>query len=275
MGAAYEATLVDASYGTNSRALSTTGTERIIDGSEIVLYLDCAVRTSFLALHTSNTTVSTDLTGNCALIVIGAFNGYLYGIVYHLDDLVGAGSCTDTATDTLLGIDLSNVVFNADCVLGTYLNAVTVTETSIGTGLIAGICQVSGEAASKSLIIELSGGCVAGTVTGNVRYLFNNVLSLNAENCGNTLSGIVTAGDTEVGLSLFAFAKCFCVTVTAAITASSAVCTGEAVSHGYGGFVFLNAEEYGGKGKEYRAYYCYNCKKDNGNNNSHCSILLT
>ncbi len=274
MRSAYEATLVDASYGTDCRTLSATGAEGIIDGSEIVLYLDRAVRAGLLALHASDTTVGADLTGNRAFIVVGARNGYLYGIVYHLDDLVGAGSCADAATDTLLGIDLSNVIFDADSILGTYLNAVTVTETSIGTGLIAGIREIGGETASESLVIELSGGCVAGTVAGNVCDLLDNVLSFNAENGGNALSGIVSAGDTEIGLSFVSFAQSLCVTVTAAIAAGSAVCAGEAVSDCYGGLVFLNAEEYGGKGKEYRTYYRYNGKKDNGNNNSHCSILL-
>ena len=274
MRSADEVTLVEASYGTNSHALSATGTETVIDGSEIVLYLDCAVWAGLLALHASDTTVRTDLTGNRALIVVRTVNGHLYGIVNDLNDVVGAGSCADTATDTLLRIDICNVVYDADCVLGTYLNAIAVSKTSVVTGLITGISKICGETATKSLIVELSGGSVAGAVAGNICNLLNYVLSLNAESGGNTLSGIVSTGDAEVGLSLFAFAKCFCVTVATAITTSSAVCTGEAVSDCYGGFVFLNAEEYGGKGKEYGANYCDDGKKDNGNNNSHCNILL-
>ena len=274
MRSADEVALVEASYGTNSRALSATGTETVIDGSEIVLYLDCAALTGLLALHASDTTVRTDLTGNRALIVAGALNDDLDGIVCDLDNVVGAGPCADTATDTLLRIDICNVVYDADSVLGTYLNAIAMSETSVVTGLITGISKVCGETATKSLIVELSCGSVAGAVAGNVCNLLNYVLSLNAESGGNTLSGIVSTGDAEVGLSLLAFAESLGVTVAAAIAAGSAVCAGEAVSDCYGGLVFLNAEEYGGKGKKYSAYYRYNCKKDNGNNNSHCSILL-
>ena len=242
MGAAYEATLVDASYGADCRALSATGTEGIIDGSEIVLDLDCAALTGLLALHASDTTVSADLTGNCALIVIGALNGYLYGIVYHLDDLVGAGSCADAATDTLLRIDLGNVVYDADSVLRTYLNAVAVTETSIGAGLIAGISKVCGETASKSLIIELSGGCVAGTVAGNVRYLFNNVLSLNAENRRDLRRALISAGNTEVGGSNLALSESLCIRITSRISAGTTVCPRQAFADCHCGCVLFYAE---------------------------------
>ena len=274
MRSADEVTLVEASYGTNSRALSATGAEGVIDGCKIVLYLDGSVGAGLLALHASDTAVGADLTGNRALVVVGALNCNLYGIVDQLDDMVGAGSCADTSTDTLLRIDICNVVYDADSVLRTYINAVAVSEAGVDTGLVSGISKVCGETATKSLIVELSGGSVAGAVAGNVCNLFHNVLSLNAESVGNTLSGIVSTGDAEVGLSLLAFAESLGVTVAAAIAAGSAVCAGEAVSDCYGGFVFLNAEEYGGKGKKYSAYYRYNCKKDNGNNNSHCSILL-
>lgn len=90
MRSADKVTLVNAMNGTNSRASTAAGAFRIINGSEIVNHVDCIVGTGFFALFTADTAVGAIFSYVCARVVIGAFDNYARGIVYKVNDAVGA-----------------------------------------------------------------------------------------------------------------------------------------------------------------------------------------
>ena len=268
MSAADKAALVNTVYGTSLYTRTASGTERVVDGREIVLNGDSAVGTGLLTLHTADTAVGAILAHRCALIVVGAFNDNARGVVEKVDDAVGTLTNADAAADTLLGINACNAVLNSDSILRTYRNAVAVAKTSIGTGLVAAVCHICGKAGFYTAYeLVLSFNHAAGTVAGYEGNLFYNVCRLNAEDSGDLLSGTVTAGNTEVGLVGGLFCKSLCIAVTSAEAARTAVCTGEAVTDSYRGLVLLDTEEHTRKSEKDRTYYCNTQKKKGRNKN--------
>ena len=256
-----EAALVDAVYGTNLNACAAACAKALIDGSEVILNGDRTVGTGLLALHTADTAVLAVLTSVCTLIVVRALNDNALGVVDKVDDAVGTLSDADAAADTLLGVNSGNAVLNLDSVLRTYRNAVAVAEAGVGAESVTAIGHIGGAAGFLALIVVLSFNNVAGTVAGNVSNLLNNLSSLNAENCSDALSGVVTAGDTEVGLIGGLLSKSLCVAVTSRVSAGAAVSARQTVTDGNGGLVLLNAEEDVCKSEDNRADCAYAKKK--------------
>ena len=261
MRSADEATLVDTMYGTSLNACATACAKAIVDGSEVILNGDRTVGTGLLALHTADTAVLAVLTSVCTLIVVRALNDNALGVVDKVNDAVGTLSYADTTADTLLGIDSGNAVLNLDSVLRTYCNTVAVAEAGVGAESVAAVGHIGGAATLLALIVVLSFNNVAGTVAGNVSNLLNNVSSLYAENSGDTLSGVVTAGDTEVSLIGGLLSKSLCVAVTSRVSAGATVSARETVTDGNGGLVLLNAEEDVCEGEDNRTDCAYTKKK--------------
>ena len=249
MRSADEAAFVDAMYGTNLYACAAAGAKIVVDGRKVVLYGDSAVGTGLLALHTADTSVLAVLTYVCALIVVRALNDNTLGIVDKVDDTVGALSYTDTAADTLLGVNSGNAVLNFDSILRTNNSAVTVAKTSIGAESVAAVRHISGEAGLVALVVVSLFNNVASAVAGNVCNLLYNVLRLNAENGGDILRGFVSSGNAEIGSIDLALCKSLCISVTARISASAAVSTGKRVTDSEEFLILLDAEELIGNGK--------------------------
>ena len=260
-----EVALVDAMYGTNCRTLTASSTERVVDGSEVVNNLDSAALTGLLTLHTADTAVGAYLSCHSALVVVGALNYHTGSILDKVDDTVGTLSYTDATADTLSGVNSCYTVFNSDSVLRTSNRAVTVAKTSKVTRLVTAVNHVCGEAGLVALVLELSFGCVAGTVTSNVCNLLDNVCRLNAEDSGNLLSSVVTAGNTEVGGGGSLVCESLSVAVTSGVAAGTAVGTGQTLTDSYSGLVLLYRKEYCGKGEEHRAEERDTEKKKYGN----------
>ena len=267
MSAADEVALVDTVNGTNLCTSATAGTKIVVDSGEIVLDGDSTLGTGLLTLHTADTTVGAILTGESTLILVGALNDNAGGVVDEVDDTVGALTHADAAADTLAGVYTRYTVFNRDSVLGTNARAVTVAKASIGTELIAAVRHIRGKAGLVTLVVALSGCDVARAVAGNVCNLFYNVLSLNTEDSCDLLCGTVTAGNTKVGLVCLLFCESLCIAVASGVTASTAVCTGQAVTDGEGGLVLLNSEEDARYGKHRCAHNTDTEKEKNGNEN--------
>ena len=249
-----EAAFVYAMYGTNLYACAAAGAKIVVDGRKVVLYGDSAVGTGLLALHTADTSVLAVLTYVCALIVVRALNDNTLGIVYKVDDTVGALSYTDTAADTLLGVNSGNAVLNFDSILRTNNSAVTVAKTSIGAESVAAVRHISGKAGLVALVVVSLFNNVASAVAGNVCNLLYNIGRLNSEDSRNFLSGTVTAGNTEVSLVGNLFCKSLSIAVTSRVAARSTVCTGEAVTDRYSGLILFNTEEDAGNSKKNCAY---------------------
>ena len=203
----------------------------IIYSGKIIGYLDCALGTSLFALATSYASVLTELADLCALVMVVTLNHNASGVLHYVNDSVGAGLCTKTASDTLLGIDGCNsAVGNAYSVTGADLSAVTVAKTSKGAESIAckyHICRLAG---LRTGINILSLAWQTSAVAGNVSNLLYNVSCLNAEDLGDLFCSSVTAGGTKISLVGFTRAERLCIRVTARKSAGSAVCTGKAFS---------------------------------------------
>ena len=243
MRSANKVILVDAMYGANLNARKASRAKRIIDGCKVAFHLNRSVGASLLALHASNASVCAELASDSTLIVIGALNNYLYGIVYKLDDVVGTFANAHAASNTLLRVYLCNAIRNGDSISGTNTCTVAITKASVVTSLITVIEEICGYTALKAFVVILSFGCVAVTVTSNVCNLFNNVLSFNAKNVGNRCRGLIAAGNAEVCFAYASLCQCLCIAVTTGIAARTTVCTGQACSDGNRCFVFLYAKK--------------------------------
>ena len=224
--------------------IAARGTKIIIDSCEIVNYRYSTGRTVLLTLAASDTSVKTYLAYVSALLVVRAFYDDTGGVSYHLYDSVRTGTSTHSASDTLDRINLGNTALvNADSLCGADAHTVAVAKTSKGASAVtreAHVCRAAGRGAVV-IVLSLFLGAVA--VTSNVSNHFNNVLRLDTKHCRNLSCGSVTAGDTEVGLIRLAVAKRLGIAVASGVSASTAVCTGEALTHRCDLFIFLYTEE--------------------------------
>ena len=120
-------------------ALRAARAKSVVYSCQIVFDLYSAVRTSLFALHTADTTVRADLSGESALVVIGALNDHSRGIVYKLDNIIGTFTGAYSTANAFSRINMRYTVEEADSILRTYPYTVAVSKTSKGTSLVAAI----------------------------------------------------------------------------------------------------------------------------------------
>ena len=120
-------------------ALRAARAKSVVYSCQIVFDLYSAVRTGLFALHTADTTVRADLSGESALVVIGALNDHSRGIVYKLDNIIGTFAGTYSTSNAFSWINMRYTVEETDSILGTYPYTVAVSKTSKGTSLVAAI----------------------------------------------------------------------------------------------------------------------------------------
>ena len=120
-------------------ALRAARAKSVVYSCQIVFDLYSAVRTSLFALHTADTTVRADLSGESALVVIGALNDHSRGIVYKLDNIIGTFTGAYSTANAFSRINMRYTVEETDSILGTYPYTVAVSKTSKGTSLVAAI----------------------------------------------------------------------------------------------------------------------------------------
>jgi hypothetical protein len=181
----------------------------------------------------------------------GALNNDSAGLGEHADDALGTGLGTKATTDTSNGVNLSNAVLGIDVnsILGTNSHTIAVTKTSVGTLGVTGIGGLSRLTGLNTVVNVLSVLCLALTVTSNVSYLCSNVTCSETTDLGNLSSNLGAAGNTESRVIALALTESLCITVTARVTASTAVCSGETITNSNNLLVFLNCEEGSGKSK--------------------------
>ena len=196
--AADEIAFVYAMNGANLSALAAARTDRIVDLRQVIFNLDRAVRAGLFALHASDTAVSTALSCNCALFVIGAFDCNLRRVINELDDIIGTRACAYTASDTFAGIDFCYVVLNGNSFLRTNLYTVAVSETCRSAGLVSAIGKICDYTVLRTCIVVFSFYRAAHTVAGNECNFFNHVCGFNAENSGNIACCPISSGNAEV-----------------------------------------------------------------------------
>ena len=212
--------------------------------------MDRIVGTGLFALLTADTAVRAVLSYRGAGVVVRALDNNAGGIIDEVNDAVGADACANSAANALFGIDVSNAVFNADRIFGTYVHTVTVAKAGIGAMSVAAVCEVRGATGLLSDVIVLFLYNVTGAVAGNVCYLFNDVLCLYSEGCGDILCRTVSAGSAKVGSGFATVCKSLCIAVASGISASPTVCTGKAVTDSNKLFILFNSKEDVGNGKE-------------------------
>ena len=268
--------LGDALLGACIGTETATDAEGLIDACEEVCNGDSAVGTSLLALHTADAACLTNLHSSGTLIVVAAVNSDSSSLGNDLDDLVRTGLGAESAADASSGIDMSDTVFDADSVLGTYSSAVTKAETAVGTSALTAKEHFSGLAGSGAAILILILSLVAGTAAAHVSSHGNNFPALYAENSCDVLSSVSAAGNTKVSSNTFAGNKSLSVSIASGKSACATVCAGQALTNGAKSLVNRNSHNLGCDGKKNSAY-----KTDNGNyhdsdNNSiHTGTSLT
>ena len=262
MSAADEVTEVYTLYGTNIVTSATACTLAVIYGSKIVLNLDSTLGTGLLTLHTADTAVGACLTGYSTLVVAGALYNNANSILNEVDNVVGTSLLAEAAADTLLGVDLCDTLFLIDSnrISGTNVHTVTVAKAGIGALTVTGVVHISSKTGVNAVVNELSLLGLAGAVAGYVSNLLNNVTGSKTHDLTDLLSNTVATGNTEAGVVALTLTESLCISVTAGVTASTAVCTGEAVTNGNNLFILLYSEEGSSYGKYYRADEGYNRK---------------
>ena len=89
--AADKVALVYAMNGANRNAAAASRTLGVIDGSQVVFYLDRSLRAGFFTLTAGDTAVKAYLTHLRTLVVARAFYHHARGVVDKMDYTVGAG----------------------------------------------------------------------------------------------------------------------------------------------------------------------------------------
>ena len=251
MSAANEVTDVNTMHRANLVTTLTTIALAVIYGRNVVNKGYGAVGTSLYTLAAGYTAVLANLAHISTLVVVVTLNNNGGGVIYQMDNAVGAGFCTKTATDTTAWVNFSNSLFGiyANRISGTNGNTVTVAKAGKGAKSVAGKALICYLAALRAVINILSFFGNARAVTSNIGNLFNNISRNKSHNVGNLFSSAVTAGNTKGGVVGFALGESFCIAVTAREAAGSAVCTGEAISYRRRALVLLYREERRSNGK--------------------------
>ena len=264
MSAANEVFEVNTLLGANFLTSATTGALGVVNGSEVVLYLDSSVRTGLLTLHTADTAYGTNLVCNSALIMAGALNDNAGIVGNNVNYVVGTGLCTDATADTLGRIDVSDALLGIDddSILGTYCNTVAVAETCEGTVAVTVVVKLCSGTGLDAVVNVLSLLGLARAVTAYVRNLCGNVACCKTHDLAELLSNVSATGSTEAGIVGLALTKSLSISVTTGVAAGTAVCTGEAVTNRNDLLIFLNCEEGSSNGKNHCTDNCNYCKNN-------------
>lgn len=226
MRTADEIALVDTVNRADLNAFAAADTLFVVDGREVVNYVNSILGTVLLTLTATDTAVCTSLACICALSVTRALDNNTRGVIDKVNNTVRTGANTNATAYTLSRVYARNAVINSDSELRTNLDTVAVAETGIGADLVARVCHIGGATVLFALVVILTAGYVAGAVAGNVSDLLNNVLCLNTESSGDTLCGRVATGYAKVGFIGLALCESLGIAVTAVVAAGAAVSAG-------------------------------------------------
>ena len=250
-------------FGTNAEVW-TIGAFFIIYHSDIVNNLYSIEGAYTFTLFAAYTAVEAIFSCNSTFIMVAARYNDIFGIRHERDKPVGTSFCTDTAADTINGIDDSHIVFYKNSVMRAGFGTIAQSKTAVGAYAFTAVHEFDGGTAFNALIdIFVLGMC---TVTGTVNNsdLFGNFLKFNAEDFTELSGDIVGTGDTQIDRRIGIFAKGFCIAVTAGETAGTAVCPRQTFTDNGKAFIFFDSHDFGSD-NEYGTTYHGN---DNNGDNS-------
>ncbi len=221
----------------------------IVDGGDIIHEGYCAFGAFLYAKTAGYAAVCTNALYCKTFVVVVALYNNAFGIIYKMNYAVGAGFYAKTATDTAARVDSCDIFFfiNADCITGANIYTVAVAEAGKGAESVTCEIHICRSTGFRAVVLILTRICRTGAVAGYISNLFNNVGCLKSHYSRNILGSAVAAGNTERGIVGFAFGKSLGVIVTSGKSASTAVCTGKAVSDLCDFRIFFYSEEDGRK----------------------------
>ena len=229
-------------------ALCTKG---IIYNREVIFDLNRARGAILFTLFAADAGVRAFSASGRALFLITAGNEKIFLICHKSYKMLRAGSGTNTATDAKPSIDMSNTVLQANSVLRTSLYAIAkanATEVALSVSAVHGFCRA---AAADTDVIHLIYGMIAVAVAMDNGNLLDNVLSFLPENIGDLLCHCIRSGNTKICFYRIILSKSLCVSVTPRVTASAAICSGQALTYIRKTFILGDRKEFRGKNKHY------------------------
>ena len=224
----------------------------LIDVSKVIGNGNSLMLAGLNALHAADAACLASLHSLCALLLVVAHYKQLVVSGNYLDNVVGAGLSAKSAADAGIRINVSNAVLDVDSVLGANLSAIAETHASEGAGTLAAEEYLGSLAGFHALILILIGGVITGAVASYNRDHGDNVARIETEQSADALGSVSAAGNAEVSSGLLAGDKGLSVRVTACVSASTAVCTGEALTNGTKALIYRNRHELGCDRKNYR-----------------------
>lgn len=188
--------------------------------------------------------------------------------------MLRAGSDAHPATYAKRRADMGDTVINADCVAFADRFAVAVAETAERAFSRTTIEQICCRAGFNAFIDFFSFRRLAVAAAMDYRDLFDNVCKFNAEHLRELFCNGVRSGNTKVDLRI-AFYKCRRITVTACVSAGTAVDARQASADGFLFFIDFYIHKMRGKRKHDSAYEPDSRNDGNGNKNiiKHGSLL--
>ena len=250
-------------FGTDTEILAV-GAFCIVDNGDIVDDFNGFFGTDTLTFFTADTAVEAQFSCNSTFVMIAARYNDIFGIRHERDKPVGTSFCTDTAADTINGIDDSHIVFYKNSVMRAGFGTIAQSKTAVGAYAFTAVHEFDGGTAFNALIdIFVLGMC---TVTGTVNNsdLFGNFLKFNAEDFTELSGDIVGTGDTQIDRRIGIFAKGFCIAVTAGETAGTAVCPRQTFTDNGKAFIIFDSHDFGSDNEYGTAYH----GNDNNGDNS-------
>ena len=215
----------DRTCRTSLRTGKATVTKRIVDRGKIVLHLDRPRLADLFALTAANTTVFAKLPRFGSGIAARAQHGNTYRIGEQVDQPLRTGITAKAATDTGARVDTCHVIHDADCILRTSGSTITVADTTKGTGGRTAVKKLGGSTTFDPVITVVSGRNTTPAITGDRCDHLAHIKEFTSERIRKRTRNSITAGNTKIGGKAFVLKKCLCVTVTARITAGTAIDT--------------------------------------------------
>ena len=165
--------------GTTLHANTATGALGIVDDRQIVHHRNGALRAVLFALLTGNTSIGTDLAGDCALLLIAADHCSGRRLGHQGDNLLGAGFYANSATDAFSCIYTGDTVLYTDSVYRAGSCTVTESRTAETAGIWTCLEHRSRKTGIYTLIYRLCACSLAVAVAMNIGILLDNVLCRN------------------------------------------------------------------------------------------------
>ena len=235
----------DAACGAYLGTLSAETADVIVNDCTIVDDFDGARGTILLTLFTADTAAAAGLLRVGTFFIVAAHHDGFYSLWHDVDQLHGAGLCTQTAANAQMRLDGGNPIFHADGVVRADGSAVTDAKAAVIALCVAGIQGCSSLAATDATIVMLHGHIGFFSAAGNIGNLRHCFPEFKTSCFGNFLRGEGGTRDTKASVFGDTVGQCMGVSVTAGEAAGATVGTGQAIADCDKPLIFRDGHEFG------------------------------